>query len=117
MFDAFAFTAPPSNDGIVDDLALQITDPLGATAGRQVVAENISQLEFNYLDVNGNVTATLADIRSIQMSILATASNPDRNYTNNVAYTTASGLIWGPFPDNLRRRMLITTVKCRNLGM
>lgn len=117
LFDAFTFTAPPSNDGLVDDLALQVTSAAGASAGRQVVAENIEQLEFRYLDEDGNVTATLADIRAIQISILAVASNPDQNFTNTMTYTTASGAVWGPYNDNLRRRLLITTVQCRNLGL
>ncbi|MBV5327055.1 MAG: prepilin-type N-terminal cleavage/methylation domain-containing protein [Chlorobium sp.] len=117
LFDAFTFTVPPSNDGLVDDLALQVTSALGASAGRQVVAENIEQLEFRYLDEDGNVTANLADIRAIQISILAVARNPDQNFTNTMTYTTASGAVWDPVDDNLRRRLLITTVQCRNLGL
>ncbi len=117
LFDAFTFTVPPSNDGLVDDLALQLTSAAGVSAGRQVVAENISQLEFRYLDEDGNVTANLADIRAIQISILAVASQPDQSFTNTMTYTTASGAVWGPFNDNLRRRLLITTVQCRNLGL
>jgi len=117
LFDAFAAAAPPTNDGLVDDLALQVTTAAGTSAGRQVVAENIEQLEFRYLDEDGNVTATLADIRAIQISILAVASRPDQNFINTMTYTTASGAIWDPVDDNLRRRLLITTVQCRNLGL
>ena len=56
---------PATNDGLVDDLALKITNSGGGSAGSQAVAENISQLEFRYLDSNGEITATLGDIRSI----------------------------------------------------
>ncbi len=88
--------------------------------GRQVgalaaVAENIEALEFVYLDSAGAVTATLANISSIQISILARAGNPDRKFNNIQTYTTASGAVWGPFNDNFRRRFEIVTVKCRNL--
>jgi type IV pilus assembly protein PilW len=117
LFDAFMFTVPPSNDGLVDDLAQQVTTVAGASAGRQVVAENIGQLEFRYLDEDGNVTATLADIRSVQVSILAVASRADQNFTNTMSYTTGSGAAWGPYNDNFRRRMLITTIQCRNMGL
>ncbi len=124
LFDAFASAVPPTNDGLVDDLALQITTAAGTSGGRQVVAENISQLEFRYLDEDGNVTANLADIRSIQISILAVAGRPDQNFTNTMTYYPASnptesplGTKWGPYNDNLRRRLLITTVQCRNLGL
>ena len=118
LFDAFAFTLPASNDGLVDDLALQIN-----ASGRQVVAENISQMEFNYLDEDGNALPfpinlpAISSISSVQISLLAVASGPDPSFNNVVSYQTASGAIWGPFNDNLRRRMLITTVKCRNLGI
>jgi len=104
----------------------------GGALINQPLAENISQLEFQYLDKDGNVTATLADIRSIQVSILAVASRSDQNFTNTMVYCPASnplnpltGLctnaapatIWGPYNDNFRRRLLITTVQCRNLGL
>jgi type IV pilus assembly protein PilW len=101
-----------------------VTTAAGTSGGRKVVAENISQLEFQYLDENGNVTATLANIRSIQISLLAVAGRPDQNFTNTMTYYPASnptenplGTKWGPFNDNLRRRLLITTVQCRNLGL
>ena len=93
---------------------------LGRQAGAAVVgavAENIDALEFNYLDSSGVVTATLADIISVQISILARAGNPDRKFNNAQTYTTASGAVWGPFNDNFRRRFEIVTVKCRNMGL
>jgi type IV pilus assembly protein PilW len=109
-----AYDTESRNDGIVDDLG---RDEGG---GAMPVAENIEQLEFQYLDKDGIVIplpASLADIRSIQISILAVASRPDQNFTNTMTYTTASGAIWDPVDDNLRRRLLITTVQCRNLGL
>lgn len=126
LYDAYENAAPPGNDGLVDDLGRN------EGGGRQAVAENISQLEFLYLDANGAPTAVLNDIRSIQISILAVASRPDQNFTNTMVYCPASnpfnpltGLctnpapatIWGPYNDNLRRRLLTTTVQCRNLGL
>ena len=124
--EAIAYGFSNTNDadanGIVDDLnadGLQNdAAPLGRNTGGgfQPVAENIQAIEFQYLDSSGAVTATLADIKSIQISILARAGNPDRKFINSLAYTTASAAVWGPFNDNFRRRFEIVTVKCRNMG-
>jgi type IV pilus assembly protein PilW len=88
----------------------------------QAVAENIDSIEFYYTLANGTQTtaptvAQLGDIRAIQISILARAGRDDRDFTNTMTYTTASGVNWGPFNDNFRRRLLITTVQCRNMGL
>lgn len=66
---------------------------------RQVIAENIAAFEFTYLDADGNVTATLSDIRSIQISMEATIDSNETDYTNG------------------KNRTLSTTVKCRNMGL
>ena len=93
------------------------------TRNTQAVAENIQAIEF-YYTVNDGVNisqtltpATLADIRSVQVSILARAGQRDGKYINSNAYTTGSGAQWGPFNDNLRRRFFVTTVHCRNMGI
>lgn len=89
----------------------------------QAVAENIDQLEFYYTLADGTKTTTpsateFAKIKSVQISILAKAGRLDPNFTNSATYTTASGVVWNPTPDdNYRRRLLITTVQCRNMGL
>lgn len=89
----------------------------------QAVAEYIENIEFNYTLANGTQTTSpaasqLDAIRSIQISILARAANPDRNFTNTQTYTTASGGVWDPTPDdNFRRRLMIVQAKCRNMGL
>jgi type IV pilus assembly protein PilW len=111
LYDAYATAVPPSNDALSDDLGRD------TGGGRQAVAENISQLEFRYLDGNGNVTATLGDIRAIQVSIMVQAALADTK-TNPPArtYTTPSGAIWNSTPG-FRSVYLTTTVQCRNLGL
>jgi len=84
---------------------------------RRAVAENVENLEFVYLDSAGAVTATLPDIRSVQVSILARAARPDRSFSSSQSYTTASGAVWGPYSDNFRRRFQTVTVQCRNMGL
>jgi type IV pilus assembly protein PilW len=86
----------------------------------RAVAENIDQLEFYYTLADDTLSLTPADpdtIRSVQISILAKAGKPDRKFVNTATYTTASGVSWGPYDDNFRRRLLITTVQCRNMGL
>lgn len=122
LFDAYTLDVPPTNDGLVDDLARQVIPaiPPVPLPVADVIAENISQLEFRYLDSDGNVLPApidLDEIRAIQISLLAVAANPDQSFTGAVTYTAASGALWGPFNDNIRRRLMTTTVQCRNLGL
>jgi len=113
------------------------------TAGGDPIAENIEELEFVYLDEDGNAislpwnTAKLDSIRRIQLSVLAKAKSVDREFSNIKVYCPASapflnsvdqtcragsiagpiGTKWGPYNDGFRRRLLITAVQIRNLGL
>ena len=115
-----------AEDGDADGVADSGGAPLGRNSGTatgvggsgfQSIAENFHAIEFRYLDSDGNVTATIGDIRSIQVSVLARARRPDLNYTNSNTYQTPSGTNWGPFDDHFRRRFQTITVLCRNLGL
>ncbi len=119
-------TGDGDGDGDVDDTNESVTYDLnGSTLRRnnQAIAENIQAIEFYYtVDDGVNVSqtltpATLADIRSIQISILAIARQRDADYIHSDTYTTASGASWGPYNDNFRRRFFVTTVQCRNMGL
>ncbi len=115
-------------DGVPDPTSLG--RQTGGAGGYQPIADNIQAIEFYYTLANGAQTQTpaagqLANIRSVQISILARARQADPNFFNNMTYTPASGVIWdlngaaaGNAPnDNFRRRLLITTINCRNLGL
>ena len=112
----------PDGDGIND---------LGRNTGggNQLVAEDIDALDFVYLDgasppnvlndpVTGNVTAAnIAQIRSVQVTLLARTSRGDPGYTNNTVYQNQQGTTIYTAPgDNNRRRLLTTLIRCRNLG-
>lgn len=104
-------------------------DNTDATPANQAVSEHIDAIEFYYTLVEKNggpVTVTqklnptaaeLSKVQAVTMSILARAANPDPKFTNTMTYKTASGADWGPYNDNFRRRLLITTVQCRNMGL
>jgi type IV pilus assembly protein PilW len=119
LYDAFANSDPPGNDGLEDDLARN------TGGGRQAVAENIRELEFRYLDENGEVTATLGDIRSIQVSIMVQTDQPDMktNPPARIYYTPPGpppavppGTKWDSTPG-FRSVYLTTTVQFRNMGL
>ncbi len=82
----------------------------------QTIAEQIEKIEFNYLDSDGNSTAILNDIRTVQISLLAKANRPDPKFNNTMTYTTGSGATW-PVNDKFRRRFLVNSIRCRNLGL
>jgi len=106
-------------DGVRD--AVSLGRQTGGTGGYQPIADNIQAIEFRYLDSSGVVTTVPEDTRSVEISILARAGRPDRKFTDNMTYLPASnatdGTVWGPYNDNFRRRLLITTVNCRNMGL
>jgi len=96
------------------------------------LAENVEILNFVYLDAENKVIATpvssddLARIRSIQVFIVVRSDQEDRHYRDTSTYTNllydrdhteAQALKWGPPNDGYRRRVLKTTVKCRNAGI
>jgi type IV pilus assembly protein PilW len=99
----------------------------GGGGGFQPLADNIEALEFNYILDDGTTTLTppaLTKIRAVQVSLLARATNPSADYlhvdptnlpTRNLTYTTASGAVWTPPQDRFRRRLVITTIQCRNM--
>jgi type IV pilus assembly protein PilW len=92
-----------------------------STASNQPVAENIDALNFVYLDGNGNVlptpVANPAEIRAIQITVIARANKVDQRHTDTVVYKNQQGTtIFGPLNDNFRRKLMTTQVSCRNLG-
>jgi len=131
----FAFTADVNDDGgapgtgesyqyeLYDSDGDAVKDALRRTPAGSAVANNIYNLEFYYQLSDGvtwttsPTTSQLNLIRAVKVSILARAGRTDPNFVDSKTYTTASGATWGPFNDNYRRRFLVTTVKCRNLGL
>lgn len=107
---------------------------------QQPVAENITNINFVYLftppamgsPATKPPTSTPSaterkEIVAVQVSLLAKSKTPDRNPTTTTTFTipvpdawgqpTANPLVLPPFTDSYRRRLLTTTVNCRNMGM
>jgi type IV pilus assembly protein PilW len=117
------------SDGFCDDTNENVTYSLYTTdgiqklgrdtgGGNQPVAENIDALDFVYLDSNGAATATISDIRSVQITMVARTGRGDPGYTNNTSYQNQQGTtVYIALNDNFRRKLLTAEVKCRNLGL
>jgi type IV pilus assembly protein PilW len=90
------------------------------TGGYWEVASGIAAIEFNYIMEDGSTSlapTNLDEIVKVQVTILAQSGIVDQKFNNTMVYTTGSGASWGPFDDNIRRRMLTTTIHCRNMGI
>ena len=86
------------------------------------VAENIEVLDFVYFDNIQGPPATLAAIRSIQITLIARsgANVPVlmMKHTDNRTYNNQQGDILLADPnDNFRRIVLTADIQCRNLGL
>jgi len=101
----------------------------------QTVADNISAVDFVYLDPSGtdittDVIATptalyvstnlpyIDSIRSIELSIVARTGRIDKSFPGTPAYFNQRGApILAAQGDNYRKRLITTTIFCRNLGL
>ena len=70
--------------------------------GAQPVADGIEAPQFQYLDGNGNVTATPANIRIIRVSLTAKTNVQDPDYKEGGGY---------------RRRQIASNIHLRNMGI
>jgi type IV pilus assembly protein PilW len=127
-------------DGDTGDTSENVTYALGDGDGDldndllrngSVFAENIDALNFVYLDGasppnvldddgSGNVTTSISQIRSVQISVVARTGRKDPQYTDTTAYYNqqdAVNPILAAQNDGYRRKLLTTEVKCRNLGL
>ncbi len=69
---------------------------------RDTVAENIENIQFEYLDSNGNPTATEANIRMIRVIVTARTDRLDPDFKSG---------------DGFRRRTIASNIYVRNMGL
>ncbi|MGA1870709.1 MAG: PilW family protein [bacterium] len=117
------FTMDENGNGDCLDAGEDILYSLAGTnlmRNGRTIAENVEDLEFNYvLDDDTSTTAPtdMERIRLVQITLLARIKSADDGYINTLTYTPASGATWGPFNDNFKRQLLRTTIRCRNMGL
>ena len=112
------------------DLFRDLTDDGDDTNGTRI-AENIDAINFVYLDKDGNNLAddglgnvtdpeNRARIRSVQVTVVARTGKKDPRYTDSTSYQNKiPETIFTPSGDavHFRRKLLSTSIKCRNLGL
>ncbi len=133
----YSLSNDADGDGIADSpecsLLRQYWDGAGAWQPNPAaaLAFNIDALNFVYLDVDGNpidegggaVTTRLADIRSVQITIVARAGQnprhglPNQEVDDKVYRNQWNQVILPAQNDRFRRNILTTEVSCRNLGL
>jgi len=123
------FTKDDNGDSDVSDSGEDVTYSLYTFNGiqrlgrknpatNQPVAENIQELWLEYLDANNNVTATLSDIRSVEVTLVARTGRPTAGYVNTLTYSNKLGTkTFGPYNDGYHRSVLSEQINCRNLGL
>ena len=99
------------------------------TSGLQPMADNIQAICFTYFDKHGNnadydkdgiVDIELNKIRSVRIAILGRTKTSLDEFDDTTTYDLdGDGIadIIPPANDKFRRRILVTIVKCRNLGI
>ena len=122
--DQLQFTRVDVDSGTTETIAYSYdADTLTLRRNNQTVADNIEALDFVYLDSSGVTTASLSDIRSIQVTMVARTGKGDQGYVNSDIYYNQMGdqvfpPSGDPAPnDNIRRNSLSREIKCRNLGI
>lgn len=112
-----------SGDGALDTITRRVD------AGNAItLIEDVEVVELLFADEDGvplpipapgvGYTAVqLESIRTLTISTLVRAANPDPKLSQNRTYTLASGAVTAAYTDRFRRRLLTTTVQFRNLGL
>jgi type IV pilus assembly protein PilW len=82
------------------------------------VALSIDALKFVYLDRNGNETSVLANIRAVEVTLVARSAKLERGYVNDNVYTDKQGrVVLAAQNDGYRRKSLTVHIDCRNPGI
>jgi type IV pilus assembly protein PilW len=127
------FAADADGDGTIASNERIIYSLSGADLQRngQRIAENIDAVNFVYLDgdsppqpLNPGMTdvseSSIPDIRSVQVTVVARTGKQDPHYTDSTSYQNKmTDPIFTPSGDDVhfRRKVLSTSIKCRNLGL
>ena len=128
-FNTISFTEDADGDGAVTNMTYSLSGSDLVRNGARI-AENIDAINFVYLDGEGiplddgggNVTdpENKAKIRSVQVTIVARTGKQDPHYTDSTSYQNRiPETIFTPSGDEVyfRRKLLSTSIKCRNLGL
>jgi len=119
-YTSLSFTSDPDGDGSVENISYSLADNDGdgdndLERNGDLVAENIDALDFVYLDSAGAPTATISQIRSVQVTVVARTGRADPGYTDTIPYTNQQGTtVLAAQNDAFRRKQLDITIALRN---
>jgi type IV pilus assembly protein PilW len=121
----YALSNDANRDGEADGTPCNLERGSWDAGGNLVLAPvtlNIDALDFVYLKSDGDPTTTLADIRSIQITLVARSGDQlpvlMNRQTDSTTYRNQRGdPVFAALSDNFRRIQLSATVKVRNLGL
>ena len=108
-----------NDDGIADAGFAPLGRLVNGAGGYQPIAENIHAIEFYYTLADGSQSlapANPADIRAVQITVLAQTAQADPKFNASPTFTTPFGTDW-TLPLGYRGRMTTMTVQCRNMGL
>lgn len=91
---------------------------LGNNEAAQVVAEDIDNIQFRYLDKDGNLVNSGFNerhVRGVEISLLSRTRNPIRGYSDPDTYSIGNVNLTPS--DAYRRRILKALIKTRNIGL
>lgn len=127
--NTISFTEDADGDGAVTNMTYSLSGSDLLRNGQRI-AENIDAINFVYLDGEGtrlndgggNVTEPehIDKIRSVQVTVVARTGKADAKYKDSTSYQNkVSETIFTPTGDavHFRRKLLSTSIKCRNLGL
>ena len=135
---SITFTEDTDGDGALTTITYAVymdddgIQKLGRDAGGGYVAlaDHIEWLDFVHLDgasppnvlndpmTNNVLEVRTPDIRSVEVTVVAKTAIEDPTYTDTNAYYNQRGVeIWPVQNDHFRRKLLSTSIKCRNMGL
>ena len=97
----FGIRAVSYQVGMVDGKPTLLRDENSGLGGQPQV-DNIENLQFGYLDANGNPTANPADIRIVRVTLRARTNDSDPEYKSDGGY---------------RKRVIASNIHLRNMGL
>ncbi len=128
--NAIKFSADLNDDKDLDDTGEILTYSLvGSSIVRSdesdaanpiagVLISGVDAFDIRYLDKDGEKTDLIADIRSVQITIVVRTGREDYNFTDSTAYYNQKPeQILAAQNDHFRRRILTTETLCRNMGL
>jgi hypothetical protein len=128
--NTISFAEDGDGDGAVTNITYSLSGSDLVRNGARI-AENIDALNFVYLDggfpptvLNPGKTdvpaANTPNIRSVEVTIVARTGKENPHYTDSKDYKNKQDeTIFTPSGDDVhfRRKLLSTSIKCRNLGL